>query len=293
MSKQQWYVFKDQQQKGPFSWEQLWQMARSGAVGPADYYWTAGMAGWRRGDQMPELFPGPAAAPPPPPAFPPSMPGAAAPPSAAQSASSTRSVPAAAPAATASTASSFYQQQKGDSGPFSNVPAERKGRGFLFFFTILILILVLLAAGGYYLYRFYLPEGEKLAARLPLPFLGGKEEQDGAGAYPLVGAWYGKSQFPEEEGYLRFNTDGTLNLASPAEGWWTTVEYRLQQEEEIFYLEVYNSTLEEWERVAVLEQVDKDTLFLTAEGETTIELRRISDQQFQKVINDLTFQEIF
>ena len=257
--KKQWFVYKDQQQKGPFSWEQLWQMARSGAVGPADYYWTEGMAGWSRGDQMPELFPRPAASPPPPPAAPPPAPAAAAAPAPpGQPPPPARGpAPAKAPGAAATPAAAFYQQQGAGSGPFAEVPTKSKGRGCLTIFLILILILGLLAAGGYYVYKFYLPEGEKISVNLPLPFMGEKDDRGDAGAYSPVGAWYGKNQLSGEEGYLRFNADGTLDLASPAEGFWTTVEYRLQREGEISYLEFYDTILNNWERVAALEQPEK------------------------------------
>ncbi len=53
----QWYVYKDGQRKGPYSFEQLSEGARAGQVGPADMVWTAGMESWTRAGQVEGLTP--------------------------------------------------------------------------------------------------------------------------------------------------------------------------------------------------------------------------------------------
>jgi len=52
----EWYILKSGQQEGPFTWEQLWQQARSGQIQPADQVWKEGMPGWAAAVQFPGLF---------------------------------------------------------------------------------------------------------------------------------------------------------------------------------------------------------------------------------------------
>lgn len=47
-----WYLYKDGQQKGPYTFEQLSEGSRSGQVGSADMVWTAGMEGWTQAGQV-------------------------------------------------------------------------------------------------------------------------------------------------------------------------------------------------------------------------------------------------
>lgn len=70
----EWYLYKNQQQEGPLTWEQLVERAEAGDLGPADMVWTEGMDGWARADQVeglvaaaPPAAPEPVFAPPPPP----------------------------------------------------------------------------------------------------------------------------------------------------------------------------------------------------------------------------------
>ena len=67
--KQEWYVYRDEQQEGPYIWEQLWELARSGALQPTDHVWTEGMGDWTLVGQVPGLagIPASAVVPPPPP----------------------------------------------------------------------------------------------------------------------------------------------------------------------------------------------------------------------------------
>ena len=70
---QQWYVYKNGQQNGPYTREQLNEQAGDGSLSPADMIWTAGMANWSRADQVEGLIlaappqPGPPPVAPPPP----------------------------------------------------------------------------------------------------------------------------------------------------------------------------------------------------------------------------------
>ena len=64
------HVGKNGQTSGPFSMDQLMEMARTGALSPDDLVWGQGMADWQRADSLPEVqaaFPaGPPGSPPPP-----------------------------------------------------------------------------------------------------------------------------------------------------------------------------------------------------------------------------------
>ncbi len=65
----EWYVYTKDQQQGPYTWEQLWEQARSGVLQPSDQVWTEELSGWTRADQVPGLtsVPPSAETPPPPP----------------------------------------------------------------------------------------------------------------------------------------------------------------------------------------------------------------------------------
>ncbi len=62
----EWYVYAEGLQRGPYTWEELWQEARSGVLGSADLVWSEKLSGWVRAEQVSGLFP--QQAPPPPPA---------------------------------------------------------------------------------------------------------------------------------------------------------------------------------------------------------------------------------
>jgi len=74
----EWYVFKDQQRRGPFSWQQLLEQAGIGGLLPGDQVWSEDTSGWVPAREVKGLF---AKLPPPPP--PPAIyPEAASPPAA-------------------------------------------------------------------------------------------------------------------------------------------------------------------------------------------------------------------
>jgi hypothetical protein len=52
-----WYISKNQQQEGPFTWEELYRLAEAGNLGPADHIWTEGMTGWAPAGQVQGLLP--------------------------------------------------------------------------------------------------------------------------------------------------------------------------------------------------------------------------------------------
>ena len=278
MSKQ-WYVYKDQQQKGPFTWEQLWQQARSGAVGPADQYWTEGMDGWTRGELITDLFPK-AAAPPP---SPPRSPATPAVPPPIQ----TRPVgPAAAPF------------QPGASGPASSFPAKQKGKGGLI--ALIIILLMVLLGGGALVYKYILSNDNGIGlSALNKPETNNIIDRDDNGAgvsnltgseiSTLMGSWYGVDDYGDEA-YLQFNADGTMHIASSWEESWTTVDYRIDERNSIYYLEIYDTYFEEWEQFSELEIINKDKLLVRDSYDGFIvELNRISDRQFQEIISDLNY----
>lgn len=60
----EWYIFKDQQRRGPFSWQQLAEQAQAGTLLPGDQIWSEDTAGWVTAREVNGLFP---KLPPPPP----------------------------------------------------------------------------------------------------------------------------------------------------------------------------------------------------------------------------------
>lgn len=71
---QQWYLSRQGQRFGPYSWEQLRGFAGSGLVAPEDFAWSDGMPGWVKAAEVEGLFkttpPPGQSAPPAPPARP-------------------------------------------------------------------------------------------------------------------------------------------------------------------------------------------------------------------------------
>ncbi len=48
----QWYLFKDNQQMGPYSWEQLNDQTAKGMIVTTDFLWSEGMSDWISADQI-------------------------------------------------------------------------------------------------------------------------------------------------------------------------------------------------------------------------------------------------
>lgn len=68
-----WYLYQDNEQKGPFTWEELCARARMQAIKGDDLVWHESISGWARVEAVPGLLTAPAAPtqdPPPPPPFP-------------------------------------------------------------------------------------------------------------------------------------------------------------------------------------------------------------------------------
>ncbi len=60
-----WYLYKNQQQEGPITWDYLVQKVETGDLEPADMVWTEGMENWARADQVEGLIVTAPPAPPP------------------------------------------------------------------------------------------------------------------------------------------------------------------------------------------------------------------------------------
>lgn len=58
----EWFYAKDGKQLGPVSWEQLYQLASTGLIQPADLVWREGMPQWAQASTIPNLFGGAGAA---------------------------------------------------------------------------------------------------------------------------------------------------------------------------------------------------------------------------------------
>lgn len=54
---EEWYVYKNQAQQGPYTWTQLYQEAQSGRILPADLVWNKALENWVPSSQVPGLIP--------------------------------------------------------------------------------------------------------------------------------------------------------------------------------------------------------------------------------------------
>src|SRR5207244_12312570 len=61
-----WYLARAGKQSGPYTVEQLRQLAAGGAMTATDLIWKQGMSNWVAASQVPGLLPAPAPRPPPP-----------------------------------------------------------------------------------------------------------------------------------------------------------------------------------------------------------------------------------
>lgn len=52
----QWYVYKDEQQLGPYNWEQLWQEARGNRIFGNTLVWNNEQTGWISAEKIPGLI---------------------------------------------------------------------------------------------------------------------------------------------------------------------------------------------------------------------------------------------
>ena len=52
-----WYLYKNEVQQGPYSWTQLYQEARSGRILPDDLVWNQNLQNWIPASQVPGLIP--------------------------------------------------------------------------------------------------------------------------------------------------------------------------------------------------------------------------------------------
>jgi len=52
-----WYLYKNEVQQGPYSWTQLYQEAQSGRILPDDLVWNQNLQNWIPASQVPGLIP--------------------------------------------------------------------------------------------------------------------------------------------------------------------------------------------------------------------------------------------
>ncbi len=62
---EQWYLSREGERYGPYSWEQLCEFAAAGRVGPQDFVWGEGMSDWVAATEVEGLLGTTAAAAPP------------------------------------------------------------------------------------------------------------------------------------------------------------------------------------------------------------------------------------
>ncbi len=319
---QEWYLYKDGQQKGPYSREQLAQQAGAGAIGPADMVWTGGMSNWVKADQVEGLLPA-APAPFPPPAAPPP--------------------PAASPYQQGSGPFPGVSQYQHGSGPFPGPSAPGKqGKGLK---VILAIILVgIIAIGGYFGYQAFFADGEgdsvtadpvtprpdtpeavdpKPDSQEPAAPGPVSPEADAPVSEPtdfetLMGEWKWLVPNDEVEGeyygalYFGFYQDEELIIAVDdfeyeEDGFWYQTRYRFkdldslpqphrddaryyfgEEAKEFYYLYALNPSLEEWEVIEYLFRVfPSGAVMVFLDPGEEYELHRINRQELEAVLNKL------
>ncbi len=67
-----WFLYREKQRTGPYTWEEILKKAEAGGVGLQDLVWAEGMAEWTKAEQIEGLVH--KTMPPPPPVSPPSAP---------------------------------------------------------------------------------------------------------------------------------------------------------------------------------------------------------------------------
>lgn len=151
---------------------------------------------------------------------------------------------------------------------------QKKGKGCLV--TVVVILLLLAGGAAAVVYFLFLRDGD--SGKLSFKEIN------------IAGCWYGEAEEEGEEGYFQFMDDGTVNLAMTHEGYWTTGRYRLVEDSGQTYLEMYNTDLQDWVRTARVGIEGNHKLNLTdVWAGMTIPLKRISERQFQKVIDQLEY----
>ena len=147
---QQWYYYKDGQQEGPYSKDQLQGEAQAGNLKPDDLVWAEGMTDWIPAQKVAGLIPAQApppsqaAAPPPPQAGPPPFQ-----PSQSQGA----------PPPYHGTPS--YGHQPSGPGHYGHYAPPKKGKGGMI--ALIAILLVLLLGGGALVYYFFFSDDGPVA----------------------------------------------------------------------------------------------------------------------------------
>ncbi len=263
----EWYLYENDEVKGPYAWGQLQEKAGSGQLGPATWVWKAGMSDWARAGQRQEfssLLGG-------------SLPGIAVP-----------AAPAAPPTPT--------QKPRKDKGRSA---APSGGRGLL---IALISVLVLVLLGGTLGLAYYLTRddsedvaqnetnGDELAALMGpwrIESAAGDQGMDFATIYYMK---------LEEHGILHYASEtvdaGTgeplLDDASnpdAASGYRFATEYQLTEADSVPVLEFINPLDNSWDVLfEITLQQDQELILRDPHTEQLYEATRIRDQEFQAVI---------
>ncbi len=258
----QWYLYKDGQQQGPFSWEELYRQAEAGLFSPADLVWTEGMENWSRADQVKGLVSAPPAAPPGP-----------------------HSAPQGGPAPS-------HQQRA--AGSHRAATAPRRGRaGLVALITVLV---VLLLGGGFFVFNLLLADGAGRIETMLADLTGDEGISASSGLPPevIIGSWQEEKKTGDAEVFLQFNEDETLIIATsnsnfPEESFWLQFQYRLVEQNGLYIIEKFEPENENWHDSAMrVEILTADRLLIknVLLGDSS-ELIRIDNHQLQEALGPL------
>ncbi len=154
---------------------------------------------------------------------------------------------------------------------------KSSSRRFPFVLVIVLAALLLIGAGaGYW---FFYHDSEAPVA---------EQVDSSALRSTLVGphSWSGNS--PAGEIYFQFLPNEIVNIAVVPEEYWFRVQFRLGEEEDRNYLEIYNSNLEDWDKVFYINYHSADEITMTdITAGIDFELSKITNQEWKEVIDGL------
>lgn len=141
--------------------------------------------------------------------------------------------------------------------------------------SLYIMIFLIAVGAGYWLYN-----------------LDNYQQADQNISTDIRGYWIGTSN--DNILYFQFMTNDMVNIAVPVEGFWFRTRYKIVDLDQNVYLELYHRNKAEWDRIAIIEFKDSDTITMTDTwDDLVIELERMPDDQsrdiFREVVNELDF----
>ncbi len=157
---------------------------------------------------------------------------------------------------------------------YQSFPAKKKGKKNLVPLVIATVLLLLIGAGVGYWFMF----GNT-----------GFKADEGLESDDILGSWRGTTA--DEEVYFEFMPNEMVRIAVPAEGYWFRTDYRIVNDDNYSYLELYHRETDEWERIAELAYKEPELLEMTDTWDgIVINMERRPDSEVGEVFRELQFE---